>query len=87
MRISPFVGGSKPASIIRQVVFPDPGRPEQGQELAPHKIELKVLHNPAGLAVAFVNTTELNVRNRVVHDFLSGYSRDLTLAALPSAIV
>ena len=33
--ISPEVGTSKPASIISDVVLPEPDGPEQGQELAP----------------------------------------------------
>jgi hypothetical protein len=44
MYTSPLVGSRNPATMLRVVVFPEPLRPEQGQELARAYREIHIAH-------------------------------------------
>ena len=61
----PAVGGSKPASIIRVVVLPEPGGPEQRQELAATDAEIEVPDDQAHPVEALFNAAEFDMRTVV----------------------
>ncbi len=62
--ISPWVADSKPASIIRQVVLPDPDGPEHRQEFAAGDVEVEILDDERLAVIALLHAIEVDVGAR-----------------------
>ena len=62
MRIAPAVGISKPATMRKVVVLPQPRRAEEGDELAALDGEVELLHHGL-LAEALVHVVDLEKRH------------------------
>jgi hypothetical protein len=52
------VADSKPASIIRQVVLPEPDGPEHGQELALGDVEIQVFDDERLAIIALLEVAD-----------------------------
>ena len=64
-RISPAVGSSKPASIMRQVVLPEPEGPSKREELASRDIEIEAFHHERRAVIALLHAHEANERSGI----------------------
>ena len=61
MRMAPEVGASKPASIIRHVVLPDPDGPSKVRELPLRDAEVQVPDHQRPAVIALVDVLEFDV--------------------------